>query len=320
MFHRWIHAGFGYGPTMYSTEHGLRAFLIDPRRARAVRWGGGALCVVLLAVLAWVAWSQGGTRLDMPMGQALVGSAVAALATALGALPALFISHISARREAVMLGFGAGVMLAASSFSLILPGIEAGVGILGSQLAGVLIVATGLLLGAICLLFADKLVPHEHPAGGRHGPEWIHLRRVWLLVFAMALHNFPEGMAIGVGFAGGDLSVGIPIAVAIAIQDIPEGLVVAVALRTVAYSPRQATLAGALTGLAEPLGAIVGVALSSSYAPFYPLGLGFAAGAMIWVVSHEIIPETHRKGHEQPATLGLIGGFIVMTVLDTALG
>lgn len=305
---------------MDSTVHGLREFFNDPRQAGVVRVGGAAVCIVLFAALVWIALAQGGTRLDTPMGQALAGSAVAALATALGALPALFIRHISARWEAIMLGFGAGVMVAAACFSLIVPGIEAGAVILGSQLAGVLIVATGLLLGAIGLLFADKLVPHEHPTAGRHGPDWIHLRRVWLMVFAIALHNFPEGMAIGVGFAGGDPSVGIPLAAAIAIQDVPEGLVVAVALRTVAYSPWKATLAGSLTGLAEPLGAVVGVALGSSFAPFYPLGLGFAAGAMIWVVSHEIIPETHRKGHEQAATLGLIGGFIVMLLLDTGLG
>lgn len=305
---------------MNTAVRSLRDFFSDPRRAHAARVGGGVLTVGLLAALVWVAWAQGGTRLDTPMGQALAGSAVAALATALGALPALFVRHISARWEDVMLGFGAGVMVAASCFSLILPGIEAGTGILGSKPAGALIVATGLLLGALSLLLADRMVPHEHPAAGRHGPDWIQLRRVWLMVFAIALHNFPEGMAIGVGFAGGDASVGIPLAAAIAIQDVPEGLVVAVALRTVAYAPWKAAAAGALTGLAEPLGAVVGVALTSGFAPFYPLGLGFAAGAMIWVVSHEIIPETHRKGHEQAATLGLIGGFMVMMLLDTALG
>ena len=299
---------------MNTAVRSLRDFFSD---ARSVQVGGGALCVVLLA---WLAWTLGGTRLDMPMGMALAGSAVAALATAVGALPALFVRHISARSEAIMLGFGAGVMVAAACFSLILPGIEAGSGILGSKLAGVLIVATGLLLGALCLLLADKVVPHEHPVVGRQGPDWVQLRRVWLMVFAIALHNFPEGMAIGVGFAGSDISVGIPLAAAIAIQDVPEGLVVAVALRTVAYTPLKATAAGALTGLAEPVGAIVGVALTSGFAPLYPIGLGFAAGAMIWVVSHEIIPETHRKGHEQAATLGLIGGFIVMMLLDTALG
>jgi len=298
----------------------LQDYFSDPRHAATLKLGSGTLALALLAGLVWVAVMQGGTRLDTPMGLALAGSGVAALATALGALPALFVRKISVRWEDIMLGFGAGVMAAAASFSLILPGVAAGTEILGSKPAGAAIVAAGLLLGALFLLLADKAVPHEHLSAGRHGPDWMHLRRVWLMVFAIALHNFPEGMAIGVGFSGGDTSVGVPLAAAIAIQDIPEGLVVAVALRTVAYAPWQAALAGALTGLAEPLGAIIGVALTSGFAPLYPAGLGFAAGAMIWVVSHEIIPETHRKGHEQAATLGLIGGFVVMMMLDTALG
>ena len=298
----------------------LQDYFSKPHRVYVARLAVAALFIALLAGLVWVAWAQGGTRLDTPMGLALAGSGVAALATALGALPALFVREISVRWEDIMLGFGAGVMAAAASFSLILPGVAAGTEILGSKPAGAAIVAAGLLLGALFLLLADKAVPHEHLSAGRHGPDWMHLRRVWLMVFAIALHNFPEGMAIGVGFSGGDTSVGVPLAAAIAIQDIPEGLVVAVALRTVAYAPWQAALAGALTGLAEPLGAIIGVALTSGFAPLYPAGLGFAAGAMLWVVSHEIIPETHRKGHEQAATLGLIGGFVVMMMLDTALG
>jgi ZIP family zinc transporter len=237
-----------------------------------------------------------------------------------GALPALFVRHISARWEDIMLGFGAGVMAAASCFSLILPGVAAGADLLGGKAAGASLVAAGLVLGALFLLLSDKVVPHEHPSAGRHGPDWIHLRSVWLMVFAICLHNFPEGMAIGVGFSGGDPSVGTPLTAAIAIQDIPEGLVVAVALRTVAYAPWRAAAAGALSGLAEPVGAIFSVAITSSFAPLYPAGLGFAAGAMLWVVSHEIIPETHRKGHEQAATLGIIAGFVVMMLLDTALG
>ena len=298
----------------------LQDYFSKPHRVYVARLAVAALFIALLAGLVWVAWAQGGTRLETPMGLALAGSGVAALATALGALPALFVREISVRWEDIMLGFGAGVMAAAASFSLILPGVDAGTEILGSKPAGAAIVAAGLLLGALFLLLADKAVPHEHLSAGRHGPDWMHLRRVWLMVFAIALHNFPEGMAIGVGFSGGDTSVGVPLAAAIAIQDIPEGLVVAVALRTVAYAPWQAALAGALTGLAEPLGAIIGVALTSGFAPLYPAGLGFAAGAMLWVVSHEIIPETHRKGHEQAATLGLIGGFVIMMMLDTALG
>jgi ZIP family zinc transporter len=114
--------------------------------------------------------------------------------------------------------------------------------------------------------------------------------------------------------------LGVPLAAAIAIQDFPEGLVVAVALRTVSYAPWQAAAAGAPSGRVEPLGAIFSVTLTSGVAPLYPIGLGFAAGAMIWVVSHEIIPETHRQGHEQAATLGLIGGLVVMIMFDTALG
>src|SRR5512139_185538 len=305
---------------MNTAARALQDFVADPRHARATRRGSIMLAAAAVAGVAWLAVSEGGTRIDTPMGQAIAGSAVAALATAVGALPALFVRHISARWEDIMLGFGAGVMAAASCFSLIVPGVAAGADMLGSRPAGALLVAAGLVLGALFLLLSDKLVPHEHPAAGRHGPDWIHLRSVWLMVFAICLHNFPEGMAIGVGFSGGDTSVGTPLTAAIALQDIPEGLVVAVALRTVAYAPWQAAAAGALSGLAEPLGAIVSVALTSGFAPFYPAGLGFAAGAMIWVVSHEIIPETHRKGHEQAATLGIIGGFVVMMLLDTALG
>ncbi len=298
----------------------LYAYLNDPRHAAKLKLGSGALLTALVAGLVWVAWAQGGTRLDTPMGQALVGSGAAALATAVGALPALFIRRISPRWEDVMLGFGAGVMAAASCFSLILPGVAAGAELLGNKPAGAALVAGALVLGALFLLLADKVVPHEHAGARRHGPDWLHLRSVWLMVFAICLHNVPEGMAIGVGFSGGDPSVGTPLAAAIAIQDIPEGMVVAVALRTVAYAPWRAAAAGALSGLAEPLGAIFSAALTSGFAPLYPAGLGFAAGAMIWVVSHEIIPETHRKGHEQAATLGVICGFVVMMMLDTALG
>src|SRR5512143_131731 len=305
---------------MSTATRTLQAYLTDPRHAATLKVGSGGIALALVASLLWIAVAQGGTRLDTPMGKALAGSAVAALATALGALPALFIRRISPRLEDVMLGFGAGVMAAASCFSLILPGVAAGAGLLGSKPAGALLVAAGLVAGALFLLLTDKVVPHEHASAGRHGPDWMHFRRVWLMVFAICLHNFPEGMAIGVGFSHGDPAVGVPLTAAIAIQDVPEGLVVAVALRAVAYAPWQAALAGAISWLAEPLGAILGVALTSGFAPLYPAGLGFAAGAMLWVVSHEIIPETHRKGHEQAATLGLIGGFVVMMLLDTALG
>ena len=281
---------------------------------------GIVFLLLVIFGLAWVVWANGGTDLATPMGKALAGSFVAAAATALGALPAVFVREVSSRTEDMMLGFSAGIMAAASCFSLILPGVDAASTIFGSKLPAVSWVAFGLALGALFLLLADKIVPHEHAVAGHHGPDFIHLRRIWLMVFAIVLHNFPEGMAIGVGFSNNDMGVGAPLTAAIAIQDIPEGLVVAIALRSVAYGRGVAALMGALSGLAEPIGAIIGNVLTTGFALLYPLGLGFAAGAMIWVVSHEIIPETHRKGHEQFASLGLIGGFIVMMLLDTVLG
>src|SRR5690606_16281339 len=125
---------------------------------------------------------------------------------------------------------------------------------------------------------------------------------------------------IGVGFAEGDMHVGLPLATAIAIQDIPEGLAVALALRSIGVSAWRAVLIAAASGLMEPLGALVGLGISSGLAIAYPVSLGLAAGAMIFVVSHEVIPETHRNGHQTPATVGLMAGFAVMMFLDTALG
>ena len=144
--------------------------------------------------------------------------------------------------------------------------------------------------------------------------------RIWLFVFAIALHNLPEGMAIGVSFSQGDLRVGLPLTTAIALQDIPEGLAVALALRGAGFAPGVAVLVAAASGILEPLGALLGVGLSSGLALAYPIGLGLAAGAMLFVVSHEVIPETHRNGHQTAATLGLMVGFALMMVLDTSLG
>jgi ZIP family zinc transporter len=137
---------------------------------------------------------------------------------------------------------------------------------------------------------------------------------------AVAIHNLPEGMAVGVGFAQGDLSVGLPLAMAIALQDIPEGLAVAMSLRAIGTPAWKAVGVAALGGLLEPLGAWIGVSLVGGSALAYPVGLGLAAGAMLFVVSHEVIPETHRNGHQTAATLGLMAGFALMMVLDTSLG
>lgn len=242
------------------------------------------------------------------------------LATAAGALPALFIKRVSQRTEDVMLGFAAGMMLAASAFSLILPGIAAGEKLMNSAAVGSLIVMGGIVIGCLLMFGLDEFTPHEHDKTGPCGPGVEGCERIWLFVFAIALHNLPEGMAMGVGFAQNDWRVGLPIATAIAIQDVPEGLAVALSMVAAGFKRSTAVLVAAGSGLLEPIGALLGVGLSASSLLAYPIGLGLAAGAMLFVVSHEVIPETHRNGHQRFATVGLMAGFCLMMVLDTALG
>jgi len=278
-----------------------------------------ALAVVVLLLLASL-WRVATGEADAALRLGLLGGMAGFAATALGALPALFLHNLSHRTEDTMLGLAAGMMLAASSFSLILPGLAAGEAITGHTTLGALTVVAGLGLGVLLMLGLDQFTPHEHEHGGPCGAGCGRVSRVWLFVFAIALHNLPEGMAIGVSFSQGDLSVGLPLTSAIAIQDIPEGLAVAMALKAAGLSPSRAVWVAALSGLMEPVGALLGVGLASGLALAYPIGLGLAAGAMIFVVSHEVIPETHRNGHQTPATLGLMAGFAVMMVLDTTLG
>jgi ZIP family zinc transporter len=236
----------------------------------------------------------------------LTASLLAGLATGAGALPVLFTKRISDRLLDIMLGFSAGVMLAATSFSLIVPAID---------LSGPLVAVFGIILGALVLHLIDRFVPHFHPALGAEGPP-SKLSRVWLFVLAITIHNFPEGMAVGVSFGGGDVAAGLVIATAIGLQNMPEGLAVALPLVREGYSRRKSLLYGTLTGLVEPLGGLLGVALVSVFQPVLPWGLAFAAGAMLFVVSDEMIPESHRKGFEREATFGLIAGFVVMMLLD----
>jgi ZIP family zinc transporter len=250
---------------------------------------------------------------------ALLGGAVAFAATALGAAPALVVRELPQKVEDTLLGWAAGMMLAAAAFSLLLPGLAAAEALTGSPRAAGGVVVVGMTLGVLLMLGLDRFTPHEHERAGPCGPGHDRCGRLWLFVFAIALHNLPEGMAIGVGFAQADLSVGVPLTAAIALQDAPEGLAVALALRGAGFSPWLSVLVAAGTGLLEPLGALVGVSLGSGLAIAYPIGLGLAAGAMIFVVSHEVIPETHRNGHQTAATLGLMVGFALMMVLDTSL-
>jgi ZIP family zinc transporter len=270
-------------------------------------------------LIAELARSLAGERWAIPQALhgALLGGTVAAGATALGAAPALLLARASERAEDIVLGFAAGVMLAASVFSLLVPAMEAGETLLGGRVAAALLAAAALAAGTLLMVAIDRTLPHEHRHAGRHGVP-ARLARVWLLVVAILIHNFPEGMAIGAAFAGGDRSTGVPVAAAIAIQNAPEGLVVALALRAIGYRPLPAVGIAAATGLVEPLGAVAASAVLSLAPVLHPFGLAAAAGAMLFVVSHEIIPETHRNGHALPATLGLLGGFVLMMVLDNA--
>ena len=204
------------------------------------------------------------------------------------------------------------IMLAASAFSLILPGIEAAEELFDQRTIAAAIVVFGLGLGTLLMLGLDYFTPHQQASETLCGPECQRLSGIWLFIFAIALHNLPEGMAIGISFTHGDFKIGLPLTIAIAIQDVPEGFAVALALRSVGLSPSKAFLIGAATGMLEPLGAILGFAMSSSLAWAYPMSMGLAAGAMIFVVCHEVIPETHRNGYQGAATTGLMIGFAVM--------
>lgn len=276
------------------------------------------LCVAVFLVICGYGAFVGANKANLHF--AFLGGLSGFAATAIGAAAAIVLRHIAARTQDIMLGFAAGMMLAASSFSLILPGIEAAQAVCANQLLAACVVVAGLGLGVALMVGLDRFVPHEHEKSGRRGPDAQRINRVWLFVLAITLHNLPEGMAIGVSFANGDMKVGLPLTTAIAIQDLPEGLAVALALRVTGISALRAALIAVGSGLMEPLGAIVGLGISSSFALGYPIALGLAAGAMIFVVSHEVIPETHRNGHETSATLGLMLGFGVMMFLDTALG
>jgi ZIP family zinc transporter len=248
-----------------------------------------------------------------------LGSLAAGAMTAAGAVPVLFGRTPSRRFRDLSLGFAAGVMLAASFFSLIIPALDAA----GEDFSGAgpaAIVCAAILLGMGAVHLMNELLPHEHFRSGREGPEAAALRRIWLFIIAIAIHNFPEGLAVGVGFGAGGFEGGLPLAIGIGLQNAPEGLAVAVALLGEGYSRGRSFAYAGLTGMVEPVGGILGAGVIVVSEPLLPWGLAFAAGAMLYVISAEIIPETHRHGHQQSATTGLVVGLCVMMLLDVWLG
>ncbi|MBD2153685.1 ZIP family metal transporter [Leptolyngbya sp. FACHB-16] len=249
----------------------------------------------------------------------LAGSTIAGLCTGVGALPIFLFNRITQNTQGVLLGFGAGVMLAATSFSLIVPGLEAAMEKLDPFWAAMEMVIS-ILLGGAFLWVAHRYFPHEHFFKGRENADQSKLKRIWLFILAIAIHNFPEGLAVGVGFGGENISNGIALTTGIGLQNIPEGLVVAISLLTENYTKLAALWISLLTGLVEPIGGFLGAAAVSLFQPFLPLAMGFAAGAMLFVISDEIIPESHRLGYEKAATIGVMVGFVLMFFLDVTLG
>jgi ZIP family zinc transporter len=253
------------------------------------------------------------------MAGGLLASILAGAATGAGALPIWIYRNVSERSLHIMLSWAAGVMLAATAFALIEPGIEYGNALWADH--GTYIVAFGMILGAGFLELTDRFFPHSHlPAHHNHYDNPAALRKLWLFIAAITLHNFPEGLAVGVSFGSGNWQNGTSLAFAIGMQNMPEGLAVALPLVAMGYSRGYALAIATLTGLVEPIGGMLGIISVSAFTSFLPIGMGFAAGAMLFVIVEDIIPETHSRGKLRPATFALLLGFIVMMMLENLLG
>lgn len=262
--------------------------------------------------------------MNHPVLWAAVGTGFTFLMTALGAATVLvFRGRTTPSLQRIFLGFAAGVMVAASVFSLLLPAIEE-----TRALGGIswLPAAGGFLLGVLFLWGLDNLLPHLHPEA--EAPEGLpsSWRRTTLMVLAVTLHNIPEGMAVGLSFAlaaqhsGGGLSAALALAIGIGLQNFPEGAAISLPLRQEGVSTGRSFLYGALSGLVEPVFGILVVLAAGAIEPFMPWLLSFAAGTMLYVVTEELIPEAHLGEHSNVGTLSVMAGFVIMMILDVALG
>ena len=248
-----------------------------------------------------------------------IASLLAGLGTSIGALGIFLLRNVSARTLTALISGAAGIMLAASFFSLLQPAIEYAEARAAHNGVGVLVVIAGIFAGAGMLFSIHRYAPHEHFTTGREGPESNRVSRLWLFVIAITLHNFPEGMAVGVGFAGQDIANGLALGIGIGVQNIPEGLAVAVSLLTIGYRRWCAFLVSSLTGLVEPIGGFLSAAAVWLAEPVIPILLGIAAGAMLFIISHEIIPETHHGGRDSLATFSLLTGVTLMLLMSVVL-
>lgn len=237
-------------------------------------------------------------------------------ATAAGAVIGFLFKKISHKFSDIVLSFAAGVMLAAAVLGLVLPSLEYG----GKY--GVLITVVGIFAGAVCLNLIDKLVPHLHrlAGGDTEAHHNANLNRVLLFVTAIAIHNLPEGIAAGVGFGSGDTSQALIIAGGIALQNIPEGMVIIAPMLAAGVSPGKTLFFALLTGFIEVVGTLLGYFAVSAASAILPFALAFAGGTMLYVISDEMIPETHAHGSERGATYALLAGFCLMLIFDVLLG
>ena len=261
-----------------------------------------------------------------PVLQALLAGCFTYALTAAGASLVFLTREMNRKLLDAMLGFSGGVMLAASYFSLLAPAVEAAE---GGPLPSWIPATGGFVLGGAALLALDRVIPHLHLFGGtgeEEGPR-SHWHRSLLLVMAITLHNIPEGLAVGVGFGGAasglpgaSIAAAVTLAVGIGLQNFPEGSAVSMPLRGEGMSRGKAFFYGQASGVVEPLAAVLGGWAVTSIRPILPWSLAFAAGAMVYVVVEELVPESQRGGNADLATTSLIGGFALMMALDIALG
>ena len=237
-------------------------------------------------------------------------------ATVFGSVLGFAFKRISHKFSDIVLSFAAGIMLAASVIGLILPSLEYG------NDYGIIITVAGVFAGAACLDLIDKLVPHLHKFvnNGEQNKGSANLDKVLLFVLAIAIHNLPEGIASGVGFGSGDTAQALVIAGGIALQNIPEGMIIIAPMLSAGVSPKKTFLCAAATGVVEVIGTFIGYLAVSFSSAILPFALAFAGGTMLYVISDEMIPETHAHGHERGATYALLVGFCVMLITDVLLG
>ena len=237
-------------------------------------------------------------------------------ATVIGSLIGFIFKKLSHKFSDIVLSFAAGVMLSAAVLGLILPSVDYG----GKY--GLIMTVAGIFAGALCLNLIDKLVPHLHKLVGVdiESHNNTNLNKVLLFVIAIAIHNLPEGIAAGVGFGSGNTSQALIIAGGIALQNIPEGMVIIAPMLSAGVSPQKTFICAMITGLIEVVGTLIGYFAVSLSAAVLPFALAFAGGTMLYVISDEMIPETHAHGNERGATYALLVGFCLMLVMDILLG